>query len=60
INELPYKEELVFIQPTKNNPTMNMRVEKIFWYKNRRSGCRDAAGGTAGAAIVVHTDDKAG
>ncbi|MDI5800457.1 type IV secretory system conjugative DNA transfer family protein, partial [Salmonella enterica subsp. enterica serovar Cerro] len=33
INELPYKEELVFIQPTKNNPTMNMRVEKIFWYK---------------------------
>lgn len=29
-------------------------------YDYRRSGCRDAAGGTAGAAIVAHTDDKAG
>lgn len=32
INELPYKEEIVFMQPTKNNPALNMKVEKIFWY----------------------------
>ncbi|PLY35833.1 conjugal transfer protein [Pectobacterium carotovorum] len=33
INELPYGEEIVFLQPTKWNPAMKIRSEKIFWYK---------------------------
>ncbi|HFP1881149.1 TPA: type IV secretory system conjugative DNA transfer family protein [Escherichia coli] len=33
VNELPYPEELVFMQPTKWNPALKGRVKKIMWYK---------------------------
>ncbi|MGU9854462.1 type IV secretory system conjugative DNA transfer family protein [Pseudomonas koreensis] len=33
INELPYGEEVVFVQGTKTTPPMNIRARKIFWYE---------------------------
>lgn len=33
INELPYGEEVVFVQGTKSTPPMNIRARKIFWYE---------------------------
>lgn len=33
INELPYGEELIFTQPTKQAPAMKIRAKKIFWYE---------------------------
>lgn len=33
VNELPYGEELVFMQPTKQTPAMKIRCRKIFWYE---------------------------
>ncbi|WP_282677477.1 type IV secretory system conjugative DNA transfer family protein [Serratia marcescens] len=33
VNELPYGEELVFMQPTKQTPAMKIHCRKIFWYE---------------------------
>lgn len=33
VNELPYEEELVFVQGTKKTPPINIRARKIFWYE---------------------------
>lgn len=33
INELPYDEELIFVQGTKKTPPVNIRARKIFWYE---------------------------
>jgi type IV secretion system protein VirD4 len=33
VNELPYGEELIFIQGTKTTPPINIRSRKIFWYE---------------------------
>lgn len=33
VNELPYGEELIFVQGTKKTPPINIRARKIFWYE---------------------------
>ena len=33
VNELPYGEELIFVQGTKTTPPINIRSRKIFWYE---------------------------
>jgi type IV secretion system protein VirD4 len=33
VNELPYDEELIFVQGTKKTPPINIRARKIFWYE---------------------------
>jgi type IV secretion system protein VirD4 len=33
VNELPYGEELIFVQGTKTTPPINIRARKIFWYE---------------------------
>lgn len=33
VNELPYHEELIFVQGTKNTPPVKIRARKIFWYE---------------------------
>lgn len=33
VNELPYDEELIFMQPTINTPAMKIRARKIKWYE---------------------------
>lgn len=33
VNELPYDEELIFVQGTKTTPPINIRARKIFWYE---------------------------
>ncbi|WP_324729653.1 type IV secretory system conjugative DNA transfer family protein, partial [Pseudomonas chlororaphis] len=33
VNELPYGEELIFVQGTKSTPPINIRARKIFWYE---------------------------
>ncbi|OSK14540.1 conjugal transfer protein [Escherichia coli M056] len=33
VNELPYGEEIVFMQPTKQTPAMKIHCRKIFWYE---------------------------
>ncbi|MEN3262724.1 type IV secretory system conjugative DNA transfer family protein [Sodalis endosymbiont of Spalangia cameroni] len=32
VNELPYEEALIFMQPTRTTPPMKIRARKIFWY----------------------------
>ncbi|SEL88635.1 type IV secretion system protein VirD4 [Kosakonia sacchari] len=33
VNELPYNEELIFMQPTIKSPAMKIRARKIKWYE---------------------------
>lgn len=33
VNELPYHEELIFVQGTKKTPPIKIRARKIFWYE---------------------------
>ncbi|WP_226020580.1 type IV secretory system conjugative DNA transfer family protein [Serratia symbiotica] len=33
VNELPYDEALVFMQPTRQTPAMKIRCHKIYWYE---------------------------
>lgn len=33
VDELPYDEELIFMQPTIKNPAMKIRARKIKWYE---------------------------
>lgn len=33
VNELPYDEELIFVQGTPTTPPMKIRARKLFWYK---------------------------
>lgn len=35
ISELPYKEELIFIQATDKHPAAKIRARKIMWYKEK-------------------------
>lgn len=35
VNELPYDDEIIFMQPTKFNPPMKIRANKIMWYKEK-------------------------
>lgn len=35
VNELPYTEQLIFIQGTKNTPPINIKARKIFWYEEK-------------------------
>lgn len=34
IKDMPYDKELIFIQPTKNNPGAQILARKIFWYED--------------------------
>lgn len=34
INELPYDEQIIFVQGTKKTPPSNIRSRKIFWYED--------------------------
>lgn len=34
VDELPYGEELIFMQPSKKTPAMKIRAKKIFWYED--------------------------
>ena len=34
IKDMPYENELIFIQPTKNNPGTQIYARKIEWYKD--------------------------
>jgi type IV secretion system protein VirD4 len=42
VNELPYGEELIFVQPTKTTPALNIKARKIFWYEE--PGLKERAG----------------
>ncbi|WP_449124733.1 type IV secretory system conjugative DNA transfer family protein [Pseudomonas viridiflava] len=33
INLLPYDEQIIFVQGTKQTPALNMRTRKIYWYE---------------------------
>ena len=34
IKDMPYENQLIFIQPTKNNPSVQIYARKIMWYED--------------------------